>query len=228
MFNVCPGCGEYSVEKTIDPTGPFAVCGHCGHRHRFLQLPLFVITGASATGKTTVCLSLQPSLPECIVLECDILWRSEFANPENGYRTFRDMWLRVAKNVGQAGRPVMLCGSAIPEQYESCAERRYFTTIHYLALVCDDDELVRRLRARPGWRSSSEPGFIQDMLGFNQWFRDSARDTQPSMTLLDTTHLTVQETIDRTVRWIRTCLADRERAPRDIHTSACQRLTESE
>jgi hypothetical protein len=32
----------------------------------------------------------------------------------------------------------VLCGSAVPEQYEHCPERRYFTTIHTLALVCDD------------------------------------------------------------------------------------------
>jgi hypothetical protein len=128
MFNTCPGCGQYSVEKTIDPAGPFAVCPFCGHRHRFLQLPLFVVTGASATGKTTVCLALQSSLPECVVLECDVLWRPEFADPENDYRAFRDVWLRLAKNIGQAGRPVVLCGSAIPAQYEPCPERRYFIT----------------------------------------------------------------------------------------------------
>jgi ribosomal protein L32 len=58
MFNVCPQCGHYSVEKTNDPSGPFAVCPQCGHRHPFLMLPLFVITGTSGSGKTT--LALKP------------------------------------------------------------------------------------------------------------------------------------------------------------------------
>ena len=146
MFNVCPNCGEYSDEKTIDPRGPFAVCPSCGHGHPFRQLPLFVVTGASATGKSTVCLALPQAVAECVVLECDILWRSEFAHPENDYREFRDVWLRLAKNIGQAGRSVVLCGSAIPEQYESCPERRYLADIHYLAVVCEDEELVRRLK----------------------------------------------------------------------------------
>jgi hypothetical protein len=203
MFNTCPGCGQYSVEKTIDPAGPFAVCPFCGHRHRFLQLPLFVVTGASATGKTTVCLALQSSLPECVVLECDVLWRPEFADPENDYRAFRDVWLRLAKNIGQAGRPVVLCGSAIPAQYEPCPERRYFSVIHYLALVCDDAELVHRLEARPGWRGSSDPATVENMLGFNRWLKENAQTTQPPMTLLDTTWLAIDESARRTGNWVR-------------------------
>ena len=73
MFSVCPNCGEYSVEKSIDPSGPFAICPHCHYAHPFLQQPLFIITGASGTGKSTICLSLVTKLHECVVLEQDIL-----------------------------------------------------------------------------------------------------------------------------------------------------------
>ena len=55
MFNVCPNCGEYSVEKRIDTSGPYAVCPHCHHAHPFLMQPLFLISGASGTGKTDIC-----------------------------------------------------------------------------------------------------------------------------------------------------------------------------
>jgi hypothetical protein len=41
MFNVCPKYGEYSVEKPIDASGPFAICPFCGYAHPFLQLPPF-------------------------------------------------------------------------------------------------------------------------------------------------------------------------------------------
>ena len=74
MFNVCPNCGEYSVEKSIDTSGPYAVCPHCHYAHPFLLQPLFLIGGASGTGKTTVGLSLVSILNECVVLEQDILW----------------------------------------------------------------------------------------------------------------------------------------------------------
>jgi hypothetical protein len=95
MFNVCPGCDEYSVEKLIDPAGPFAICPYCGHQHRFIQLPLFVLTGASGIGKSTLCLELTAKVSKCVVLESDILWRTEFATPDDNYHDYRNLWLRV-------------------------------------------------------------------------------------------------------------------------------------
>lgn len=202
MINVCPGCGAYSVDKEIDPTGPFAICPHCGHRQHFVRLPLFVITGASGAGKTTVCLDLVSRLrSECVVLESDVLWGPEFDTPADQYRRYRDLWLRLAKNISQAGRPVVLCGSAVPEQFESSPERRYFTVVHYLALVCEDAMLARRLRERPSWRQSAAPEFVEKMLAFNRWLKDNRGKTTPPLTLLDTTDLTVAEAVERAAEW---------------------------
>ena len=188
---VCPECGLYAEHKEIRERAgadPLALCPHCGYGHPFRQLPFFVLTGASGAGKTAVCLELvgaqlrgEPWVPDCVYLEGDILWRDEFADPENGYRAFRNLWLRVAKNVGQGGRPVFLCGSTVPEQYEACPERRYFTTIHFLALICDDRVLRERLEARPGWRRSGSMAFLEQMVAFNRWFCEHAQDTEPSI-----------------------------------------------
>ena len=203
MFNVCPGCGEYTVEKAIEPSGPFAVCPRCGHRHRFARLPLFLVTGASGAGKTAVGLRLVERLPECVVLESDILWRAEFDTPEDDYVAYRDLWLRVAKNVGQGGRPVVLCGTALPAQFEACPERRYFAELHFLALVCDEDVLTARLRARPAWRRSNASGFVERMAGFNRWLKENAGATRPPMTLLDTSGIGVEEAAERATSWVR-------------------------
>ncbi len=203
MFNVCPGCGQYTVEKEIDPSGPYAICPRCGHAHRFVRLPLFVVSGASGTGKTTVCLALPALLPECVVLESDILWRPEFNTPEDGYRTYRDLWLRLAKNIHQASRPVVLCGTAVPAQMETCPERRYLAAIHYLALVCDDGILAQRLRARPGWRQSTGDDFITSMTAFNGWLKANASQIVPPMVLLDTSSVTVQAAAEQVAGWVR-------------------------
>lgn len=203
VFNVCQSCGMYSVEKEIDPSGPFAICPTCGHRHRFLQLPLFIVTGASGAGKTSLCLELVHALKGCVVLETDILWRPEFATPEDNYRGYREMWLRVAKNVSQAGRPVVLCGSATPEQFEVCSERRYFAALHYLVLVCDDDALAQRLRSRPNWRQSQAPEFVERMVRFNRWLKENAAATAPPMTLLDTTSISIDEATKAAAAWVR-------------------------
>jgi predicted kinase len=203
MFNVCPSCGIYSVEKEIDPIESVAICPTCRYRHRFLRLPLFVLTGASGVGKTTVCLGLPAVLPECVALESDILWRKEYDDPAAIYREYRDIWLRIAKNVGQSGRPVVLAGTALPDQLESCPERRYFAAIYYLALVCDDDVLARRLRARPGWRAAGSADFVERMIQFSRWLTDNASRTTPPMALLDTTGSSVEDTVDQVAAWVR-------------------------
>lgn len=203
MFNVCPQCGEYSVEKLIDSSGPVAICPSCGYAHPFLQLPLFLLTGPSGVGKTTVCLELPSLLRECVILESDILWGAVSATAEKNYQDYRDVWLRVAKNVSQSGRPVVLCGTAIPEQFETCPERRYFSALHYLALVCDDHLLEARLKQRPTWRRSGSAETIRTMLHLNQWLKEHAFTTHPPMTLLDTSHQSLLETVREVAQWIR-------------------------
>ncbi|HEU5227552.1 MAG TPA: AAA family ATPase [Ktedonobacteraceae bacterium] len=203
MFNVCPQCGEYCVEKTIDPAGPFAVCPFCQHAHPFLQQPLFIITGPSGAGKTTVCLALTTLMNECVIIESDILWGLLPATAENNYSEYRNVWLRIAKNIGQAGRPVALCGTAIPEQFEACPERRYFSTLYYLAIVCDDALLEERLKLRPQWRESGSGEVIERMLQFNRWLKEHATTTKPAMTLYDNSHRSIQETTSDVAQWIR-------------------------
>ncbi|HEY6805373.1 MAG TPA: AAA family ATPase [Pyrinomonadaceae bacterium] len=202
MFNVCPNCGWYDANKIIVPEGPHAVCTDCDYRHQFLRLPLFVLTGASGVGKTTACLGLSKRTQEIVALESDILWREEFDQPATNYREYREMWLRVCKNISQAGKPVILCGTALPDQFESCIERRYFSEIYYLALVCDDEVLAENLKNRPSWRRSSTEQRINEQITFNRWLKQNAQHTKPAMSLLDTTKLTVEETVTGVLDWV--------------------------
>ena len=208
MFNVCPACGLYDVAKAIDPGGPFVICPHCRHAHRFVRLPLSIVSGPSGAGKSTVCLALATMLGECICLETDILWGALAATPQDSYRSYHDAWLRLAKNIGQAGRPVALFGSATPDQIERCAERRYFSTVHYLALVCADDEALRqRLCARPAWRNATDPQWIEQMVDFNRWFKRQAATSNPSVTLLATDTQSPAETTAQVAHWLRASLS---------------------
>ena len=73
-----------------------------------------MVTGASGAGKTAVCQTLAPRSEAAVVLEMDILLGHVRAEPEDVYRSYKSTWLRVAMNVGQAGRPVVLCGTVEP------------------------------------------------------------------------------------------------------------------
>lgn len=204
MFNVCYKCGEYRVDKEIDASGPVAICPLCEHAHPFRYLPLLFICGASGTGKSTICAELMGRSDEVVLLDADILWRHEFNRPEDSYRDFFETWLRMAKNIGQAGRPVVLFGAGCnPSNVELCVERRYFSKTGYLALTCDDDVLAARLTARPAWRASGDDAFIQEHIRYNQ----SLKSENLIDKVLDTTHISLEQSTNAVMEWIRGMIA---------------------
>lgn len=156
--------------------------------------PLFIVTGASCAGKSTLCEELFRREKDYIVLESDLLWQDCYNTPEDGYSAYRGLWMRICANVGQSGLPTVLCGCATPEQFESREERKLFTRIHYLAVVCSDEEMERRLDKRgvtdEGWRESSRQ--------FNRWLVENTA----GITLLDTTNLTPEQAADMAHQWI--------------------------
>ena len=135
---------------------------------RFLQLPLFIVVGASGVGKSNVLSMLVEQMrDEVVLLEGDILLDFDKSIQAHG-----DMWLRLCKNIGQSGRPVVLFASGlIPQNLTDSLERRYFSEIHHLALVCEPDEQRRRLAARPAWRGTE----WQAQYDYNRWFIEQSR-----------------------------------------------------
>jgi len=201
MFNVCPNCGEYDESKQVLHSPVRAKCGTCEFEHPFRALPLFVVTGASGAGKTTAALQLGQSVQPFVILDQDILWSDAFNKPDEDFNTFRNTWLRMVKNIHQAGKSVILFGSAIPEQYERCTERRYLSEINYMALYCRKEVLTERLKARPQWRQSASDENLVAMLQFNNWLYENAAKTSPKMHLLDTSDIDVEDTGRAIIAW---------------------------
>jgi hypothetical protein len=185
-------CGPEAVLDR-DPAAPIFRCASCGEVTEVQALPLFVVTGASGVGKTTVTPLLCRLLPACAVFEGDLIAQVAAL----GWDTWRDTWLRIAHGLAQGGRPTVLCTSLLPSQLESLPARKLLGPIHFCNLDCPDDVLAARLRARPSWRHSGTEEVILDHQRFAAWLREHIDPTW------DTSTLTPGETAERIAAWVR-------------------------
>lgn len=161
------------------------------------KLPLFVITGASGVGKSTLCEELFRAENRYIVLESDIIWNDAYNTPDDGYRAYRRVQLRLCANIAQSGLPVVLCACAVPGQFEALPEWELFAQIHCLAVVCGDTALKRKLQKGRGVHDET---WIASSLDFNRWLQKNGEAN--GMTLLDNTRLTPQEGAAVADAWI--------------------------
>lgn len=197
---ICADCGARLdlSQATSDPL----TCAECGHRQPFVRRPLFCLAGPSGTGKSTLARVLLPRLSgRFVVLEQDVLWLPELADPAGNHRLFRSTWLHLAATIGQSGRPVLLCGTVVPPELEPLPERALFSEVHYLALTCRPDVLAARLRARPAWRGWDEAR-IAETLDYAQWLTATAATLRPAVSLLDTTDHSVEATAQQICGWL--------------------------
>ncbi|WP_432825216.1 hypothetical protein [Dactylosporangium sp. CA-092794] len=151
-MHYCQRCDEPIV---MAPSGDQAVCPVCGAAEPARRLPLFVVTGASGSGKTAVFPHLVAALPDCLVFDADWLIgpferACEFG--EVDWPALRDAWLSVAHGAAQSGRHTVLLGPYTPEQLDDLPGRRWVGELHFAVLDCADDVRTERLAARSRWR----------------------------------------------------------------------------
>lgn len=172
MPHYCQTCHDATLMAPADDVARCATCG--AEDLAAVRRPLIVVTGASGSGKTTILPALLDRLRgACMVFDVDWLGDPFSRHPGAGtgsqWPVIRDVWLHVAHGVAQNGLPSLLLGPFIPEHLDGLVGRRWVGEIHYVVLDCPDDERVRRLAARPRWRSRD----VDDQLGFAAWLRQN-------------------------------------------------------
>lgn len=207
VHRVCPACESPTTGAEVDSDKRVLVCDLCGAVTRFRLLPpLLFLTGASGAGKTTLYRQLVGRVSEAILIDADLLWSVNPAHddPASDYRDFHALILHLAERLAANGRPVLVEGTCTPDQYETLGERWYFSKTAYLAVVCEDEALQRRLAARPDWRRGRQD--LEPMVRLNQAFRHQSFDPAPA--LLDTTARSIEECATEVHDWIRLQVAD--------------------
>jgi len=193
----CQRCDDPIV---MAPQDDVAVCPDCGATEQARRLPLFVVTGASASGKTAVFPHLVAALPDCLVFDVDWLigpFQRACEFGEVDWPALRDAWLTIAHGAAQSARPTVLLGPFTEAQLDDLPSRRWIADIHFAALDCADDVRAARLNARPRWRERE--------IDRHNAFAAHLRATVP--TLIRTDDGSPHESANRLATWVNTHLA---------------------
>ena len=159
------------------------------------KLPLFIVTGASGSGKTYVIKELRRIMPEFDIFDPDHL--TDFIGQD--WEKMRNIWLRVARNIAQSGRMTIICGTMMPWDIEKCADFPFFKHVYYLNLHCDEETREKRLRER-NWSEEE----IQNHKDFAKRLLEIADEVyDPPMPTIDTTDTHVTEVAARIKEWVR-------------------------
>jgi hypothetical protein len=181
----------------MEPRDGHAACPKCGRMDDAAALrPLFIVTGASGSGKTTVFAPLARRLRgRCVTFDADLLMDAAGAlsgsQPVN-WPAFRAAWLAVAHGVAQSGLPAVLLGPFIPAHFDELAARRWIGDIHFIVMDCPDELRRARLSARPRWRRRD----LDEQVEFGQWLRRHIADR------VDTSTGTPEEAAAAVAAWI--------------------------
>ncbi|MGZ4161267.1 MAG: AAA family ATPase [Neobacillus sp.] len=163
------------------------------------KVPLYIVTGAKGTGKTTIIKELRKLMPEYAVFDYDDI--IEFINDD--LRKFDkhkllNIWLRVARNIAESGRKTIICGIIRPDDVEKCIDFDNFKHVYYLALHCDDQTREIRLQKRKRMTEKK----LQRNNDFAKWLIEIADKYNPPMPIIDTSKTDVTKVAQQIREWI--------------------------
>jgi len=150
------------------------------------KLPLFIVTGASGVGKTTVMNELRTILPEFDVFSTD---DDNFGTTGSkiDYQDRFNILLHFANAVAKSGRGSIICGTFMPWDAKKCDAYNSFSEVYFINLHCDDSTRNIRLRNRED-KAIWTDEMLESHKQFAQWLLDNADSAyDPPMPTIETT-----------------------------------------
>jgi hypothetical protein len=153
-------CLLCDAPTAMEPRDGAAICPLCQRQDQTGRLrPLFVVTGASGSGKTTM---LGPFASRwagrCMVFDVDrLLDAAAVMSGADGiagihWQGFYQAWLSVAQGVAQCGLPTLLLGALVPDGHPKNPKRKWIGEIYSPVLDCPNRVRRQRIENRPPWR----------------------------------------------------------------------------
>lgn len=159
------------------------------------KLPLFIITGASGSGKTTVVPHLREHLPEFDVFDID---EEILTNAVGDWQIVKNIWMRIASHIAKSNRMTILCGTQMPWEIKKSEDYKEFSQIFFLNLHCDDSVREKRLLER-GWSNE----LIKEHNKFAKWLIENAdKEYDPPMVMIDTSNTSVNKVSLEVKDWV--------------------------
>lgn len=197
MIGNCPKCGNYEWNKQVSEND--IICQQCGHQWGFKAMPLFILTGCSGVGKTTTAQELIQRDTEFIVMDADFFYNILPHDTDEDYRNWVEQIMSLSKNIMQSGKPLLWTMAGALEHFEKTYHRRFFTKIHYLALVCNSIALEKRMREG---RHITDSNWINSSIDYNRWFIEHGTVSNQKIDTYDITGKSVSEVADYVTQWV--------------------------
>jgi len=124
--------------------------------------PLFIVTGGSGSGKTSIAIELGKIMSNLMVLDMD------FLVDHDDFEKASNMSLMIARFNDLCNKGTVLFGNVpYPYNFTTSEIFPYFNHIHYIYLYCSPEERINRLRKREIWGEediANELILAEDML----------------------------------------------------------------
>jgi broad-specificity NMP kinase len=199
MIGMCPKCGNYEWNKQISEDKKYIKCQQCGHQWKFKAMPLFVLTGCSGVGKTTTAQELIQRDTKFITMDADFLYNIMPHTTDEDYKNWVEQIMSLSKNIMQSGKPLLWTMAGALDYFESSYNRRFFTELYFLALVCNSEDLEKRMREG---RHSTDQNWINSSIKYNRWFIENGSLSGHKIDTYDITGKSSSEIADYVIQWV--------------------------
>ena len=197
MVEQCIKCGNHKWDKSVEDNR--IVCPECGHSWPDVKLPLFFLTGCSGIGKTTIAHELMFATSDIVVLDADFFYNIMPHETQEDYLQQIEKLEDLSKDIMQAGKPVLWAMAGNLDKLNKVYNRRFFSGVYCLALVCEEETLVHRMK---DGRNIWDEAWIGDSIQYNQYFKTHTNLQDMPFEVCDTEGKTVFEVVEEVQNWV--------------------------